>query len=450
MKVPGNPAQPTGPRPSPESTASRSVTLQGEARQSVESARAQLDALKLSVRETALARVAEIRGQQQGKAEQMVLDIRGSLLKVQAAIGETSLQTGDWVKVMRAGNELQLMGKLAPSAESSVSRALARHLPWQQSIDSGLSRLFAALQHGLRPPATPGQTPGQVPQPLPAPVRQAVEQLFARLPGSSQFTPGAGNQPRTVQQVRQWIADSGLFSEAQRLQSPQQPPTDLKAALSRIVTALLAQQGQEAGEFTRLRPLTSPELVQSPLQFPTPMAAPGPAASGESPTAGQMLRLLAGMLNRISVNQLHSQALTARTGGDGAPAPTSTLLLELPFLPDNQEPRTVQVRIDQYRDEAGQREGKPPAGVTEWRLSLAMNLDQTGPLHFDVALRNRQVSAVVWAEQQRTLQQVHQELPLLHQSLDELGLTVENLECRRGTPQGATTKLEHRLVDTRA
>ena len=384
MKVPGNPAQPTGPRPSPESTASRPVTLQGEARQSVESARAQLDALKLSVRETALARVAEIRGQQQGKAEQMVLDIRGSLLKVQAAIGETSLQTGDWVKVMRAGNELQLMGKLAPSAESSVSRALAQHLPWQQSIDSGLSRLFTALQNGLRPQAIPGQTPGQVPQPLPAPVRQAVEQLFARLPGSSQFRPGAGNQSQTVQQVRQWIADSGLFSEAQRLQNPQQPPTDLKAALSRIVTTLLAQQGQDAGEFTRLRPLTSPEL------------------------------------------------------------------LELPFLPDNQEPRTVQVRIDQYREEAGQQDGKTPAGLTEWRLSLAMNLDQTGPLHFDVALRNRQVSAVVWAEQQRTLQQVHRELPLLHQSLDELGLTVENLECRRGTPQGATTKLEHRLVDTRA
>ena len=381
MKVPGNPAQPTGPRPSPESTASRPVTLQGEARQSVESARAQLDALKLSVRETALARVAEIRGQQQGKAEQMVLDIRGSLLKVQAAIGETSLQTGDWVKVMRAGNELQLMGKLAPSAESSVSRALAQHLPWQQSIDSGLSRLFTALQNGLRPQAIPGQTPGQVPQPLPAPVRQAVEQLFARLPGSSQFRPGAGNQSQTVQQVRQWIADSGLFSEAQRLQNPQQPPTDLKAALSRIVTTLLAQQGQDAGEFTRLRPLTSPEL---------------------------------------------------------------------PFLPDNQEPRTVQVRIDQYREEAGQQDGKTPAGLTEWRLSLAMNLDQTGPLHFDVALRNRQVSAVVWAEQQRTLQQVHRELPLLHQSLDELGLTVENLECRRGTPQGATTKLEHRLVDTRA
>lgn len=450
MKVPANPPQGSEPRTRPESAVARDSARGTAVPGQAESARAQLDALKLSVRQTALARVAEITTQQQGKAEQLLLDVRGSLLKVQASIGDTSLKTGDWVKIMRAGNELQLMGKLAPSPESSVSRALAQHLPWQQSIDQGLARLLSALQNGVQPPATPGRPPAQPAQPLPAPVRQAVEQLFARLPTGPQFTPGAGNNDQSVQQVRQWIADSGLFSEAQRLQTPQQAPTDLKAALSRIVSQVLAQQNQSATDFGRLTPLTTPELVQSPLQFPNSMAAPQPAASSEPPSVGQMLRLLAGMLNRISVNQLHSQALTARTAADGAPLPTSTLLLELPFLLENNQPRLAQVRIDQHREEAREAAGKGAQGATEWRLSLAMNLDETGPLHFDVSLRHQQISAIVWAEQRSTLQQVNKDLPLLRQSLDELGLQVENLECRRGTPQGATTKLEHRLVDTRA
>jgi hypothetical protein len=79
-----------------------------------------------------------------------------------------------------------------------------------------------------------------------------------------------------------------------------------------------------------------------------------------------------------------------------------------------------------------------------------MDLDEAGPLHFDVALRQQAVSARVWAEKQTTLRQVNQELPALRQSLTDLGLEVTDLDCRRGTPQSSVTRLEHRLVDTRA
>ena len=45
---------------------------------------------------------------------------------------------------------------------------------------------------------------------------------------------------------------------------------------------------------------------------------------------------------------------------------------------------------------------------------------------------------------------MNQELPALRQSLTDLGLEVTDLDCRRGTPQSSATRLEHRLVDTRA
>ncbi|MBC7184082.1 MAG: flagellar hook-length control protein FliK, partial [Marinobacter sp.] len=152
---------------------------------------------------------------------------------------------------------------------------------------------------------------------------------------------------------------------------------------------------------------------------------------------------------RITVNQLHSQVLTARGGGDAA-APASTLLLDLPWLTPQNEPRLAQVRIEQYPED--RESDRKPTGrtITEWRLSLTMDLDEAGPLHFDVALRQQAVSARVWAEKQTTLRQVNEELPALRQSLTDLGLEVTDLECRRGTPTGSITRLEHRLVDTRA
>lgn len=110
----------------------------------------------------------------------------------------------------------------------------------------------------------------------------------------------------------------------------------------------------------------------------------------------------------------------------------------------------AQLRIDQHPDERNDKRDPKKAATSEWRLALAMDLDDAGPLHFDVALRQHSVSARVWAEKQSTLRQVNEELPLLRQSLTDLGLEVTDLECRRGSPEGSVTRLEHRLVDTRA
>lgn len=414
------------------------------------SARVQLEQLKLANREATLARVAEVINRQSSAGAQLLLDIRGQSLTVQAAIGETSLETGDWVKVMRAGNELQLMGKLAQAPEAGIARALAQRLPWQQSIDGGLAKLVATLKQGLRQDPLPGQLPSSRPtQPLPEAARLAIEQVVARLPSGNQLPPGAGSQATTPQQVRQWLSESGLFAESRLAQMPSAQLPDLKLALGRVITALLSHQGSSPEQFNRLTPISTPELMQAPLQFPQPLTTPPARNDGDPPSVGQMLRLLAGMLNRITVNQLHSQVLTARGGGD-ATAPASTLLLDLPWLTPQNEPRLAQLRIEQYPEEQESERKARASATPEWRLSLTMDLDEAGPLHFDIALRQQSVSARVWAEKQTTLRKVNQELPALRQSLTDLGLEVTDLECRRGTPPSSVTRLEHRLVDTRA
>ena len=435
----------------------------------VSSVRAQLAQLNLANRETALARVAEIINQQSSGASRLLLELRGQSLTVNATIGETSLETGDWIKVMRAGNELQLMGKLAPAAESTVARALAQRLPWQQSIDAGLARVLNALTSGVKTDSganarNPGAALSGAGQPLPPATRQAIEQLATLLPtrqalttpastapqgpGQSPLSPGGANSTMAATQIKQWIEQSGLFAESRTARTTAAPPADLKLALGRIVQQLLEQQGQTLNGFNRLTPISSPDLVQAPLQFPTAATTQAPQLNAEPVSVGQMLRLLAGVLNRITVNQLHSQILSTRTTAD-TPAPNNTLVLDLPWLNQNNEPRVMQLRVEEQAKESGDNQKARPR-TTEWKLSLAMNLDEAGAMHFDVSLGFGKVSAQVWAQKQSTLRQARDQLPELRQNLVDLGLEVTDLECRRGIPQSATTHLEHRLVDTKA
>lgn len=453
MKLPSGQASPTPPAPTTSKPAQAHEVAKPPRDTAASSARQQLNQLQLANRETILARVAEVINRQGSGNPEVLLDVRGKPLQVNAAVGATELTPGDWVKVMRAGNELQLMGKLAAAPEAAISRALAQRMPWQQSLDSGLAKLMTALNQGMVSELTPGQLPtNRSLQPLPVAARQALQTLLARLPVSNTLAPGAGTQGNTVQQIRQWIAESGLFAESRLTQTPSPALPDLKLAIGRMITSLLAEQaGDTTTLFNRLTPLASPGLVQAPLQFPQASASQSPASGSDPTSAGQTLRMLAGMLNRITVNQLHSQILTARGGGGDTPAPASTMLMDLPWVTPQNEPKVAQLRIEQHKEESesGSRETQK-AAVSEWRLNLAIDLESAGALNFEVTLRHQEVSARVWAEKQETLKQVNAELPLLRRSLNDLGLEVTDLECRRGSPAYPTTKLEHRLVDTRA
>ncbi|MGO1691735.1 MAG: flagellar hook-length control protein FliK [Marinobacter sp.] len=452
MKLPSGQQSSTPPAPITSQPGKTHEATQPSRETAALSARQQLNQLQLANRETALARVAEVINRQGSGNAEILLDVRGKPLQVNAAIGATELTRGDWVKIMRAGNELHLMGKLAATPEAAISQALAQRMPWQQSLDSGLAKLMTALNRGMIPELTPGQLPAsRSPQPLPEAARQALQSLLARLPASNVLAPGAGTQSNTVQQIRQWVAESGLFAESRLAQTPSATLPDLKLAIGRMITSLLTEQGGDpATLFNRLTPLASPGLVQAPLQFPQALALSPPASSSDPTSAGQTLRMLAGMLNRITVNQLHSQILTARAGGE-TPAPASTMLMDLPWVTPQNEPRVAQVRIEQHKEESASKDRSDKrAAVSEWRLNLAIDLELAGALNFEVSLRHEEVSARVWAEKQDTLKQVNEELPLLRRSLTDLGLEVTDLECRRGSPSYPTTKLEHRLVDTRA
>ena len=378
----------------------------------------QLQSLQLENRQAVIARVAELLSQR--GLDQAILEVRGQKLTVNLPGDRPELKVGDLLRLMREGSSLTLLDKLPATAETRLGQALIRHLPWQQHLDSGLSQLLATQSAGLR--AAPGAStqPGAS-QPVPATVREALQAIAKLLPRASTETTGLTFRPLPAtptsqaplapltglpspgapgldaEGVKQWLLNSGVMTEARLARGTlDAAPTDLKLALGRLALTLLQHQNLGSDQFTRFTPLPSHELVTSPLQFPAPTKVP--LATG-----------------------------------------------------DSREPASPgQLRIDYNQPEQQEKQENRRAGVAEWRLHLAMDLGEAGKVFFDIALRQRALSARVWAERQATARQVNQELGELRSRLTDLGLEVTELECRRGQPPAAATRLEHRLLDTRA
>lgn len=431
------------PRPTPEPTPAKSAaaTATGKVAGEALDARQLLDQLQLRQSQQVLAKVTRVLEKTGSLPEQLLLDVRGKPLVVNS---DAKLQPGDWLSIVRIGNELRLMEQLqgGNTPQARIAQQLAQHLPWQHRLDQGLAQLSQLLNSSASQ-ASPLQ---QLNASALESVRSALQSLVQHLPKAGELTPGTNSDP--IQTLRKWVQDSGLFAESRLTRSPEGAQTDLKLALGRVVAALLTAQGEQPEAFNRYTPMTSDDLVQSPLQFPQAVSTQMPVTRQDTMTTGQMLRLLAGMLNRITVNQLHSQTLTTRTTVDGPAAPT--WLLELPWLDTQEQPRTAQLRLERHDPDDNNQAQRARRKVTEWRLTLSLDLDEAGAVTFEAALQHQQISTRIWADKTDTLRQANEELPALRKRLTELGLEVVELECRRGQPQTARTQLDHRLVDIKA
>ena len=468
-----------------------------------------LDRLGLKTGESRLARLLagnDTAGNSARNAgSRLLLEISGQQIPVRS---EQALQAGSLVRVMRAGNELQLMEMVGNPGRSTLSQSLAHRIPSQHHLGEGLSQLLNRQPDGSVPePArqtlqkllqmlprlggstspTTGQGAGQTAQAgMQGSLNSLVQSALANQPSGSSPGPASNNplslapaETMSADRVRDWLSNSGLFREARLItapassaasagQSSEPGANDLKAQLIRLVGQLLpAATGKGTGSsgttgeslqanLGALRPTTTPELTgQDALRFPAPMApsgantaAAGGAVSSESISAGETLRLLAGMINRITVNQLHSQAAST-AGADGQPA-NQTWILELPWVNSTNEVKLLQGRLEERGDNTDGDDPHGSGGEREWRLNLALELEGTGPVYFDVALQGRQLRTTVWAERQATAALVHQTRTHLESALARLDLDVKPVECLQGKPQAMVTKLSQQLVDEHA
>jgi hypothetical protein len=230
---------------------------------------------------------------------------------------------------------------------------------------SGMGSLLADLAPALASPT------------LPANLRAAIRQVLAfGLPAGAAADPAA---------LKAAIARSGLFLEAQLAQAPGAPPSDMKAALLVLQSALVA-----AGAAASARPSRAPA---APPARGAGVAAQAPVAPALSPDDAPEQQLL--MLRDET-----EQALARQTLHQLASVPDQTAaarwMFELPLLTP-QGATIAQFAVE--RDDAGAGVDAAPA----WRARFALDIPPIGPVRVHLRLYEGRSSAALWVERPDSL-----------------------------------------------
>lgn len=297
-----------------------------------------------------------------------------------------------------------------------ILQAAARQLP----VASALTQLLTTAASGAD---------------IPEAVRQALTQLAA-----GRASPEA---LRTPEGLREAVAKSGLFLEANLAASPATnapPPADLKTALLAL-RALLAGGGEEFAAIAK-----APERAATENAH----ARPTTAASSDHTPRADLLRLVEGAIERVKLTQFASlpDHPEMRVTDDRAQGMRLAVSLPLATLGPDKPPTAMVGLVIEHQSPAPQqsamlepeREASSETEPFPWKVRIALDLEETGPIQAEVALRGQVVAVTLWAERQSVAQAARQSIGDLHDALTSAAFDVVKLEIRDGRPQPAPVR----------
>lgn len=343
----------------------------------------------------------------------------------------TALPEGSRISLQVTQTGAQPILRLLPSSTgllpgAATSAQTAPHWLTQLFPSQGSQTpLLAALTTLNRQPETMAL--------LPQDVRSALGNLWQQLPTTQQVLHAAG--------LQQAVQASGLFHESVLanlgLGQTGYPPANLKSALLSLAARLRAH--------TRTSPAQS---ALSGRDTPPPRPGASPVAqsraavnlAGLTPHAvlTQLALRTEQAIARLSLHQWSSSETTSESN-------QPRWLFELPLRGDSGIDM-VHLLIERER---AKRQAEDEAPV--WRVELALDWPELGPLHIHISLSSQRVSAHLWAEHAATVTQVQQALPKLREALSARQLQIGHLGCCFGKPPTPTPDpIDPPLVDDHA
>jgi hypothetical protein len=233
---------------------------------------------------------------------------------------------------------------------------------------------------------------------------------------------------------------------------------DLKGLLLSITAALKADNtSSKLSTRSHIEALAQPDLLKNPFNFPHLANQSAALTSSKTKsliadqqfTTGQLLKLIAGMLNRIQFNQLNS--LYQSHSNSNESSTVQSWFFELPVTNPHNQLSTFEVRIDQEEDMQKQdQEQDDPDQKVQWKLALSFNFEQLGAIYVQVTLAPPAISSTIWADRPETLELINREKPHFQSKLADLGLEVGDISCQKGQPKHDKTRLDRSLVDIKA
>lgn len=267
----------------------------------------------------------------------------------------------------------------------------------------------------------------------PEALRQALTQLAA-----GRSSPEA---LRTPEGLREAVAKSGLFLEANLAAgAPSGPPQDLKSMLVAL-RALLAGSGPEAAPAGKTldRPGTENAPPRAGLAFGAELA----------PRQPDLPRLAEGAVERLKLMQMASlDHPEMRVTDDRAQGLRLAVSIPLATQGPDKPPTAMVGLVIEHQPPAPQhaamlepeREANGETEAFPWKVRIALDLEETGPVQAEVALRGQSVSVTLWAERQTVALAARQSIGDLHDALTGAAFDVVKLEIRDGRPQPAPVR----------
>ena len=83
-----------------------------------------------------------------------------------------------------------------------------------------------------------------------------------------------------------------------------------------------------------------------------------------------------------------------------------------------------------------------------WQVDLGFDLGKLGKVHIEFRLINQSANSIIWADNAQTYSRINDQLNNLQQTLENIGVHVERIDCRQGkVPDRTPLRITSRLID---
>jgi hypothetical protein len=151
-------------------------------------------------------------------------------------------------------------------------------------------------------------------------------------------------------------------------------------------------------------------------------------------------------LAKIQLQQLHSVNHELETKDSASP--NASWQIDIPVKQHN-DVQHLHMRIDrEWVDEKSESNStKNIQKIKHWSVTLRFDLPTLGEFCAQLAVINTQVSATLWAAQEKTFIDVRNHIEGLRKQLESEGIDVKYLQCMRGMPPEKPMALSYSLID---
>jgi hypothetical protein len=367
-------------------------------------------------------------------------DFKANLLRLQAAVTQTQAQT-----TAQTGN-----APVTPSSTASTpaNKGATQVQTATQTTTRTATRTDSALPTPTQvpPAAKPQSTVQSVLQATtPATTTQQANAQVPTQPSKADSTsPPPLPQGTTAPDKAPARQDAALTNREINARTTNATPTSLAQGRPAGVPGNVPESSPGTQATATRADVSTPAaafLNFQQLRQPVPQGRAAPNMSFHESLFRLMTSLIKdteASLARIQLNQLNSQGVE----GDQKPG----WVFEIPIRRENGSDIFhfhIEPDEEKNRDNEDQQDN-------QWNINMAFELEELGPVHSRISLRQDEVSIAFWAVNQETNQIFNQHLSQLKNDLEQSGLQVKNINCMQGTPPSAGDTSLKKLLDEKA